>query len=658
MMPSPRGIVQIGLQRGFGNGEWKVFSVALDTLRKGAGGVIGGIFVLLLVASFAIWFPAGWFHGYGSQDLITVGDTVIGPREYMRTQQDVLRAMSSQAGRSLSLQEARTMGLDSRVLQRLIGGAAVDNHARQLGLNITDAALLQEIMQDPNFKDATGNFSPALFQQALRNMGLSEQGLLASQRETNLRRQILTTLGKVVNAPQVLVDALNRYNGETRTLRYVLVSQEAAGQVGNPTEDDLKRYYDNHHAKFTQPEYRKAGILAVTPETVKEQVNITEQDLRAAYEASKDTLGKPEKRHVQQIAFPDMAAATAAREKIEQGADFVAVAKEQGLTESDIDLGTVTRSDLADSAVADAAFKLELNKVSEPVTGKLGTVVLLRVTEIDPGKTPTFEEAKPDLEKKILKERASGAIFALHDKIEDGLAAGDKLSEIADKLKLNYQLIDGVDRTGRKTDGSMVTLPAQTQVLNALFASDVGVENDPIETKDEGTIWYEVLGIVPEQLKPFDQVKDEVAKDWREDEERNQVAKYAQNLVNELSGGKTLEDVAKELNVEVLTSEPMKRDGMAIYILPAAVEQAFTLPEGGHGSAPSGIGEGRIVFKVDKVTPPPPLDEKEAARMRAQMKFLIADDDITEYFAALEKRYGVHVNEKALAKLVGTNEEP
>lgn len=659
MMPPPRGLVQASdASAALANGEWKVLSVALDTLRKGAGGVIGGIFVLLLVASFAIWFPAGWFHGYGSEDLITVGDTKIGPREYMRTQQEMLRAMSAQAGRSLSLQEARALGLDSRVLERLIGGAAVDNHARELGLNISDAALLEQIMQDPNFKDATGNFNPAAFAQALHNMGLSEQGFLASQRETNLRRQILTTIGKVVNAPEVLVDALNRYNGETRTLRYVLVSQEAAGSVADPTDDDLKRYYDNHHAKFTQPEYRKVGILAVTPETVKEQVNITDQDLHAAYEASKDTLGKPEKRHVQQIALPDMAAATAAHDKIQSGTDFVQVAKDQGMSEADIDLGMVTRSQLADAAVADAAFKLELNKVSEPVTGKLGTVVLLRVTEIDPGKTPTFDEAKADLEKKILKERASGAIFELHDKIEDQLAAGAKLSEVADKLKLNYQVIDQLDRSGRKPDGSTVTLPAQTQVLNAVFATDVGVENDPIDAKDEGVIWYEVLGVVPEQLKPFDKVKDEVAKDWREDEERTKVAKYAQDLVNSLSGGKTLEDVAKDLNVEVLTSDPLKRDGMAVYILPEAVQQAFTLPEGGYGSAPSGIGEGRIVFKVDKVTPPPPVDEKEVARLKSQIKFLIGDDIISEYFAALENRYGVKVNEKALAKLVGTNEEP
>jgi peptidyl-prolyl cis-trans isomerase D len=64
------------------------------------------------------------------------------------------------------------------------------------------------------------------------------------------------------------------------------------------------------------------------------------------------------------------------------------------------------------------------------------------------------------------------------------------------------------------------------------------------------------------------------------------------------------------------------------------------------------------VFKVDKVTPPQPLDEKEAERLKAQIKLLIGDDAISEYFAALGKRYGVKVNEKALAKLVGTNEEP
>ena len=160
-------------------------------------------------------------------------------------------------------------------------------------------------MKDPSFKDTAGNFSPLAFQQALHSIGMTEQGYLLSLRERNLRRQILTTVGKVVNSPSMLVDALNTFNGETRTLRYVLVPASVAGTIPEPSEQDLKGYYENHQSKFTQPEYRKIGVLAVTPETVKDQVEITEGDVRAAYEASKDQLGNPERRKIQQIPFPD-----------------------------------------------------------------------------------------------------------------------------------------------------------------------------------------------------------------------------------------------------------------------------------------------------------------------------------------------------------------
>ncbi|MGI8852786.1 MAG: peptidyl-prolyl cis-trans isomerase [Methyloceanibacter sp.] len=632
--------------------------MALDTLRKGTARILGLILVGLLVISFAVWGIADVFTGYGAQTLIRVGDTQLNSQDYLRAQQEVLRAMSAQAGRSLSLQEARALGLDARVLERLVGGAAVDTHAKHLGLAVSDAALLDQIMKDPAFKDGLGNFSPAAFAQALRNVGLNEQGYLHSMRETNLRRQLLTTIGEVAESPKVLLDALNRFNGETRILRYVLVPESAAGTVGEPTEEDLKRYYDNNQAKFTQPEYRKLGILAVTPETVKDQVNITENDLKATFEATKDQLGSPERRQLEQIAFPDNDAAKAAYEKIQSGTDFVEIAKTQGLNESDIDLGKVTRGELADPVIAEAAFTLEKDKVSEPITGKLGSVVLLRVTAIEPGKSLTYEEAKADIEKKLLKDRAGGAIFDMHDKIEDELASGAQLAEVADKLKLTYQSIDQVDRQGKQPDGSTVTLPAQKEVLNAAFATDTGVENDPIDAKDEGVIWYEVLGITPEQRKLFDQVEDEVAKLWRTNEMRNRAATYGQELVDSLTGGKTLEDLGKELNTEVLTSDALKRDGITVNVLPPTVAQAFTLPEGGYGSAASGIGEGRIVFKVDKVNPPTTLQEIEITRLKQQIGLLISEDAIAEYFSALESRYGVSINEQALAKLVGGGDEP
>jgi peptidyl-prolyl cis-trans isomerase D len=125
-----------------------------------------------------------------------------------------------------------------------------------------------------------------------------------------------------------------------------------------------------------------------------------------------------------------------------------------------------------------------------------------------------------------------------------------------------------------------------------------------------------------------------------------------------LNGGKILEDVAEDLKVEVLTSDPLKRDSITVNVLPPAVAQAFTLPEKGYGSAPSGVEEGRIVFQVDKVTPPEPLNEAEVERLRKQLGLLISEDAIAEYFSALETRYGVNVNRQALAKLIGSGEEP
>ncbi len=659
MMPPPREeVLTSDASAALANGEWKVQGVALEGLRKRAGGVIGVGFVLLLIASFIIWFPAGWFQGYGTQDIITVGDVKIGPQEYMRAQQDMLREMSRQAGRSLSLQEARALGLDRLVLARLVGGAAIDMHTRSLKLGISDAALLDAIMKDPVFRDGTGNFSPALFQQALYSLNMTEQSFLASMREQNLRQQILATVGEVVNAPTMLIDALNAYNGESRTLRYVLVPASAAGSIPEPSDEDLKRYYENHHSQFTQPEFRKIGVLAVTPDTLKDQLQISEADINAAFETKKDKLGTPEKRLIQQISFPDLAAANSAYQKIQSGTAFLAVAKEQGLSDADIDLGTLARGDLADPAIAEVAFALEPNKVSEPVTGKLGNVVLLRVTAVQPGNTPTLEAAKAGLEKTLVKERASSVILGLHDKIEDLLASGATLAEIADKLKLNYQAVDQVDREGREPDGTTVTLPQQTELLNAVFATDAGVENDPIDAQDDGVIWYEVLGVEPEQLKPFDQVKDEVAKDWRAEEARAKVAKYAHDLVASLNSGKTLEDIAKDLNVEVLTSDPLKRKSITVNVLPASVEQAFALPEKGYGSGPSGVEEGRIVFQVDKATPPEPLAEKELERIKQQIELLLSQDATDEYSVALEQRYGVTLNQKALAKLAGSDEEP
>jgi peptidyl-prolyl cis-trans isomerase D len=633
--------------------------VALDTLRKGAGRLFGMILMGILVVSFGIWGIADIFRGYGQQSLVRVGDIEIGQQDYLRVQREVVQTMSQEAGKNLSVQDARAQGLDAQVLERVLGGAAVDNHARDLGLGISNKALIKQITQEPSFKDQAGNFDPAAFQQALESLGMSEQGYLDDQRQRDLRRQLLATLSDAVVAPNMLIQALNIYNNETRTLRYVLVPEDAVPPSPAPTETELKSYYDNHQSTFTVPEYRKIGVLSVSPETVKDQVKITDKELKDAYEAQKSKFETPEKRDVHQISFPTEQAAQAAYEKIQSGTSFDDIAKQRGLKPSDTDLGLQSQLGMADPALADAAFKLKKGEVSRPVKGKLGAIALLEVTDIVPGKTSSFDKEKAGIRQKILTDRAQDAILDLHDKIEDDRASGMTLAEVAAKLKLPFQQVDQIDAEGKDPSGAEVTLPQKSQLVKAAFASDVGVDNDPLDAGQDGFVWYTVEGITPQRVKPLAQVKDEVTKLWSEDDRQSRLAQYTQGLMKKLESGKmTFEDVANEVKAPLQTTAPFKRSGIALNVLPPAVKQAFALPLHGYGSAESGVQGARILFQVASITLPKPVEGPTKVELQHQLQQFVSDDILSEYFAALEKRYPVSINHEALDRLNGSDQQP
>jgi peptidyl-prolyl cis-trans isomerase D len=188
--------------------------------------MFGMILMGLLVFSFAIWGVADVFRGYGEKSLIRVGDIEINLQDYSRAEREALRAMSADAGRNLSKQEAMKMGLETRILERLIGGAAVDNHAQDLGLGMSQEAVLEQIKKDPAFQDPTGNFSPLVLASILRSLNMTEQGYISETRERDLRRQLIGTVGDTAPAPQVCSTRWCRQR--RRGLRYVLVPLSAA----------------------------------------------------------------------------------------------------------------------------------------------------------------------------------------------------------------------------------------------------------------------------------------------------------------------------------------------------------------------------------------------------------------------------------------------
>ena len=103
-----------------------------------------------IVVSFAIWGIGDIFRGFGAGKLAKVGSTEISDGTYRYAYQNELQRLQQQAGRVVTNEQARAIGLDRQVLGRLVTEAALDQRAQTLGLYMSDAQVAKSITDRPD----------------------------------------------------------------------------------------------------------------------------------------------------------------------------------------------------------------------------------------------------------------------------------------------------------------------------------------------------------------------------------------------------------------------------------------------------------------------------------------------------------------------------
>ena len=629
----------------------------LEFLRAASQGLAGRLIMTVvlgvIVFSFALWGTGDAFRGYGSNSVATVGGASITPEEFRSTYQTLLQQYQRQLRAPLTAAQAHARGLDIQTLGRMIADKALDERARALGLAMSDETIAKAIRAAPAFQDA-GAFNRARFDDALRDSGLSEQGFFAEQRKRSLRQQIAGSLAANATAPKALIEALAHFEAQSRSIDYVTLPASAAGDIPDPTQEQLQSFFNERKANFRAPEYRAINILAITPSTMTKPEDVSDADARALYDRVKDErYGVPEKRSIQEIIFSDDAAANAAGAKIKTGASFDEIAKATDLGGKFVDLGDTTKAGIFDKAVADAAFGMAEGAVSDVVKGQFGPAIL-RVAKISAGTVKPFDEVASDIKKDIATDHAADQALSIHDKIEDGRTAGKTLTEAAKDAGFDIRAIPAIDAQGLDKSGAKVPdLVDEPELLRAVFASDVGVDDQPIGTRDRGFVWFEVTKIDQARDRGLDEVKDEVAKQWRDEEVAKALSAKAADMVQKLNGGATLASLAETDKLEVKNAADIHRRGAAAGLAENVVTAVFNAPPNGAGSA--SVADGRLVFKITADTLPPVDFESAATKaLQSGADESMTNDVVTQYIAALERELGVSINAAALQAAAGS----
>jgi peptidyl-prolyl cis-trans isomerase D len=610
------------------------------------GSIVGG-----LIIAFGIWGIGDVFRNFGKSTAIKIGRTEIGIEQFRTLYNDRLQQYSRQFGRPIGLEQARQLGLDRIAVTQIVTDFLLDERARKLGLNISDAEIIRRITTNPAFLGPSGQFDRPRFEALLRQNGFTEARFVAEERRQVLRRELGTTVAGGPNVPNLLMEAVNRYQNEQRAIEYVLVDQSHAGEIAAPTPEALQKYYDERKVLFRAPEYRKLVLVSLLPAEQAQWIEISDADARRAYEDRRARYVTPERRHIHQIVFPNMEEARAAADQLAAGKTFDDIAKERKLTDKDYDLGMIPKTAIIDRAVADAAFALKEGEVSAPVPGRFG-VTLVQVVKIEPEIGRPFEQVAAEIKRELATERAKANILSIYDKMENERTDGKTLTEAANDLKVPVKTIDEVDRSGRDSSGALVTgIPDAQRLLTTAFATEVGADRDPLQVEG-GYVWLDVAAVIPAHERPFDEVKDQVVARWHEQEIASRLKDKATEILDKLKEGAAFAEVAAANNLTVATATGIKRADAAAPLSAAAVDAIFRIAKGSAGSAEAVQGSEQIVFMVTEVTVPT-LDaaSEEGKRLRETLGRSVSEDLLSEYVAQLESEIGVTMNPEAIRQI-------
>ena len=394
--------------------------------------------------------------------------------------------------------------------------------------------------------------------------------------------------------------------------------------------------------------------MLLTREKMKELAAVPDADVRSQWERNRTGYDIPERRRWQQIAYKTKGEAEAAAKEIAGGKGFLLVALDAMGAQGRLDQGLLSRREIPDTKLAAAVFQATVGKTSDPIETKAG-FQLVKVIDIQPARTRTFEEVAPEIRAELEQTRQSEIVQQLNVQVDELKGDRKALAAIGKELKLDVIDASGVDRTGKGADGKpAITHPDAERIVAAAFGSDRGSgDRDDVELSDAGKAWLEVGDIVAAKVKPFKEVASEIKLLWLDNERRKALAAAADAVVKRICGGEKIEDIAAKEGWKPETTPPFKRAGLVPGVSPAGVRQAFALPAGGAGSAETNDGKSRTVFVVREIKAAEAPTTEEAERLRQELRGQYQGDALSVYVSSLRDRYGYTIDEAIYKRAIG-----
>lgn len=623
----------------------------LEALRNFTKSWIMRGILLALAATFVLFFGTdfggGGGHGGGrsaTAPVIEIGDVAFSSHEVGRELNDQIQRAAQFTGRHLDTQTAIQAGLLDQAVAQIVTRTVFDQAAQKFGVTTSLEAAATAIRSLRQFQGPSGRFERAQFEHFLTHNNQTEADFVNEVRLDLIRTQYIDTIRAAVAAPAPLTDTIFKRRGERRVADIVTVPARPGADAGEPDNVQLSAFFNANRYAFETPEFRVATVAHMDVDTLAREVVIPEEDLREEYELRGNEFVQPERREVSQATFLSRDDALRAAALIEGGKTFEQAADEvSGLPP--VALGNVTRNDVPVAELADAAFVQAIDVIGAPVESALGWH-LVQVREITPGRTIPYAEARDGLRDELAAEEARDAIFDVLNDVEDGLAGGASLAEVARDSNLMTAKINGISSGGLlRSENADPDAVAAPELVQRLFAIEQPGVTETIESRGGGFSVVRLDEIDVPRIPELDEVREAAIAAWQADRAATLAEETAREIADRARGGESLEKLAGEFNARFEKTPAFDRRGEGSTVSVELVAPIFEATRG--EVVEQALSSGAAVAKLIDIAP---ADLSDPARdeMATALTGQIANDLVTQLAAALENEVGVEVNREAL----------
>ncbi len=537
----------------------------LSLMRKHATSWLIKIILGAIVIVFVLWGVGSW-TSQRSGRVATVNGEVITADDYRIAYKRLIEQMRQRFGGNLNDELIKTLQLDKQALNQLIDRILMRQAASELDLRVSDQELSQSIRSISAFQTA-GVFDPRRYQGVLDRNDWTPDTFEISQRDALLMGKLNNLIGGSVKVSDQEAMEWYMWNDAMVNLDFFLLETDRYTDITVTTEE-IQKYFESRKESYKTEPALKVRYIKFEPKTWTSQVDISDDEIQEYYDDHLDEFQKPktvEARHilieVDQDADADKVAEAKKRaedilQKARAGQDFAELAKQYSEGPSKDKggyLGTFKREAMV-KPFTDKAFSMKAGEISDPVRTRFGWH-LIKVEKVNEATTTPLIDARDDIRKKLVDERAKQLAYEAAESVFDAAFEGSPLEEIAADQNLAVNTTDFFTRQGPSKG-----VPNKAEFAKVAFELP---EEQVSEIQDLGDGYYllEIVEKQPARIPELVEVEEKVKADLIKEKKNEKAKKDAQALLAALKDGVDIETAGKKFNLVPKSTGFFKRNG-------------------------------------------------------------------------------------------------